>query len=136
MIRTICGPKGFGKTKIIIDEANKDVAEATGNVVFITDTKRYMYDLVHKIRFIDTKDFSIKSEEALLSFIKGIIAGNSDTQYIFIDGAARIVGSELKDMAGFYNELENMTEQYDITLILTVSCEPEKLPDFIAKYSK
>lgn len=136
MIKTICGAKGFGKTKIIIDEANKDVAEASGNVVFITDTKRYMYDLVHKIRFIDTKDFEINSEESLISFIKGIIAGNSDTQYIFIDGAARIVNKSVDEMADFYSALEKMIGEYNLTLILTVSCEPEKLPAFIAKYSK
>ena len=45
MIKIIYGPKGTGKTKIMIDEANAAVASAKGHMIFVTNTKRYMYDL-------------------------------------------------------------------------------------------
>lgn len=134
MIKVICGPKGFGKTKIIIDEANNSVGSAKGHVVFINDTKRYMYDLVRNIRVIDTRDFQVTGEEALMGFIKGIVACNSDTQYIFIDGTARIAGKELKDMAGFFYMLEKLAEECGLSVTLTASCEQKDLPDFVAKY--
>ena len=38
MIKLIYGPKGFGKTKIMLDDVNAAAAKAKGNVVFITDT--------------------------------------------------------------------------------------------------
>ena len=136
MIKTICGLKGSGKTKRIIDEANQDVTTASGNVVFITDTKRYMFDLVHKIRFIDTKDYAISGEDELVSFIKGIVAGNSDTLYVFIDGAARITGKSIEEMAGFYKELETMKGDFDLNFVVTVSAAENELPDFIKKYGK
>ena len=134
MIKTICGLKGSGKTKRIIMQANNDAAVATGNVVFITDTKRYMYDLVRKVRFVDVKDYGIASVEGLLSFVKGIVAGNSDTQYVFIDGAARITGIEPGAMADFYKELEMMRGDFGLNFILTVSLAEEDLPEFIKKH--
>ena len=65
MVKVICGPKGSGKTKRIIEAANEAVAVAKGNLIFITDTKRYMYDLKREVRFIDTSDYSVAGEDAL-----------------------------------------------------------------------
>ena len=39
MIKLIYGPKGFGKTKIIMDDVDAAAKQAKGNVVFITDKK-------------------------------------------------------------------------------------------------
>ena len=62
MIKIICGTKGSGKTKKIIDAANGAIEKAKGHLIFITDTKRYMYDLKRDIRFIDVSDYSIAGE--------------------------------------------------------------------------
>ena len=94
MIKVVYGPKGTGKTKIIIDEANSKVAGAKGHLIFITNTKRYMYDLHRDIRVIDTNDFMVAGEEALIGFVKGVVAANNDNEYLFIDGAARIAGKD------------------------------------------
>ena len=102
MVKIICGPKGSGKTKRIIDAANEAVAVAKGNLIFITDTKRYMYDLKREIRFIDTSDYSIAGEDALCGFIKGVVAGSYDNEYVYVDGIARIAGKASKDMAQFF----------------------------------
>lgn len=90
MIHLIYGAKGSGKTKRIIDMANASIDTTTGDIVFITDTNRYMYDIKYQIRFINTEDNHIFTEEALLGFIKGLIAGNHDIKTIYIDGAHRI----------------------------------------------
>ena len=134
MIKVIYGPKGTGKTKIIIDEANSKVSGAKGHLIFITNTKRYMYDLHRDIRFIDTSDFMVAGEEALIGFIKGVVAANNDNEYLFIDGAARIAGKELSDMAAFYYVLERLAEQNGLTVYVTCSAAKEDLPEFVAKY--
>ena len=102
MVKVICGPKGSGKTKRIIDAANAAVEVAKGNLIFITDTKRYMYDLRREIRFVDSSDYSIAGEDALCGFIKGVIAGGYDNEYVYVDGIARIAGKAIKDMAQFF----------------------------------
>ncbi len=134
MIKIICGPKGSGKTKRIITAANDAVAVAKGHLVFITDTKRYMYDLKREVRFIDVTDYSIAGEDALCGFIKGVIAGSYDNEYVFVDGVARIAGKAIKDMAQIFYMLEKVADMRDLQLYITCSCAEEELPDFAKKY--
>ena len=61
MIKIITGAKGTGKTKKLIDAANKDAESAKGVLAFITDTKRYMYDLNRLVRFIDVTDYRLRA---------------------------------------------------------------------------
>ena len=107
MIKIIYGPKGTGKTKTLIDEANN---------------------------IIDTSDYMIAGEEALCGFVKGVVAANNDNEYLFIDGAARIAGKDIKDMAAFYYMLDRLCETNGLTIYVTCSCSKEELPDFVAKY--
>ena len=134
MVKIICGPKGSGKTKRIIDAANEAVAVAKGNLIFITDTKRYMYDLKREIRFIDTSDYWIAGEDALCGFIKGVVAGGYDNEYVYVDGIARIAGKAIRDMAQFFYMMEKVAQMRDLKLYITCSCAEEELPDFAKKY--
>ena len=74
MIKVIYGAKGTGKTKQMIDAANEAVNTAKGHLVFITDTKRGMYDLEREVRFIDVTDFDVAGEAALCGCTKGVSA--------------------------------------------------------------
>ena len=134
MVKIICGPKGSGKTKRIIDLANEHSATAKGHLIFITDTKRYMYDLKRAIRFIDVSDYAVAGEEALSGFIKGAIAGSYDNEYVYIDGAQRIAGKSINDMAQIFYMLEKISEMRSLKLYITCSCAEEELPDFAKKY--
>ena len=135
MIKLIYGSKGTGKTKQLIDGANANAQSAKGLSVFITDTKRYMYDLKRDIRFVDVKDWNVTGEDALCGFVKGIAAGNGDYEYIYIDGIARIAGKELKELAGIFYMLDKVATENGITVTITCSAAKEELPDFIAKYA-
>ncbi len=134
MIKVICGPKGSGKTKKIIDAANGAVDTAKGHLIFITDTKRYMYDLRREIRFVDVSDYVVAGEDALCGFIKGAIAGGYDNEFVFIDGVARIAGKQLKDMAQLFYMMEKVSDMRDLKTYITCSCEEKDLPDFAKKY--
>ena len=134
MIHLIYGAKGSGKTKKIIEMANASIDTAGGDIVFITDTNRYMFDIKYQIRFVNTEEHHIFTEEALLGFIKGLIAGNHDIKTIYIDGAHRIARKEVENMQDFYSELEAITERQDVEFVLCVSKNEEDLPDFLKKY--
>ncbi len=134
MIKIICGPKGSGKTKRIIDRANSTVATAKGHLIFITDTKRYMYDVNRAIRFIDVTDYAVAGEDALCGFIKGVIAGSYDNEYVFVDGVARIAGKSLADMAQLFYMLEKVSAARSLEIWITCSCAEEELPEFARKY--
>ncbi len=134
MIKIICGPKGSGKTKRIIDQANSSVQSAKGHLVFITDTKRYMYDVNRAIRFIDVTDYSVAGEGALCGFVKGVIAGNYDNEYLYIDGVARIAGKPLSELAQLFYLWEKDAEARGLEIWITCSCSEEELPEFAKKY--
>ena len=134
MIKVIYGAKGTGKTKMMIDAANATVEVAKGHMIYITDSKRGMYDLEREIRFIDTSEYDIAGEAALCGFIKGVIAGNHDNEYVFIDGVVRIAGKPVAEMAAFFYMLEKVAKSNDITITVSVSATKEELPDFVSKY--
>ena len=135
MIKLVYGPKGTGKTKQLIDAANMNAQNAKGLSVFITVTKRYMYDLKRDIRFVDVKDWNITGEDALCGFVKGIAAGNGDYEFVYIDGIARIAGKELSGLAGIFFMLDKISTENGITVTITCSAAKEELPDFVAKYA-
>ena len=134
MIKVIYGSKGTGKTKMLIDAANTAVANAKGHLIFITDTKRYMYDLERDVRFIDVSDYDVAGEAALCGFVKGVIAGNNDNEYVYVDGLVRIAGKPVSELAAFFYMLEKVSESSNLTITVTVSADKEELPDFVAKY--
>lgn len=134
MIKVIYGAKGTGKTKMMIDTANATVDVAKGHMIYITDSKRGMYDLEREIRFIDTSEYDIAGEAALCGFIKGVIAGNHDNEYVFIDGVVRIAGKPVAEMAAFFYMLEKVAKSNGVTVTVSVSATQEELPDFVSKY--
>ncbi len=134
MIKVIYGAKGTGKTKMMIDAANATVPEAKGHMIFITDSKRGMYDLEREIRFIDTSEYDIAGEAALCGFIKGVIAGNHDNEYVYIDGVVRIAGKPVQELASFFYMLDKVSKTNNLVITVSVSAEKEELPDFVTKY--
>ena len=74
MVQVIYGKKGSGKTKRLIDLANEAVKEEQGDVLFIDDDNRYIFDLRHEIRFINAGDYGVRSAQMFGGFICGLLA--------------------------------------------------------------
>lgn len=134
MIKIICGPKGSGKTKQIIQLANSNAATAKGLSVFVTDTDRYMHDVIRDVRFCNVTEYHVTGEDALCGFVMGIMAGNYDIEYMYLDGIARIAGKPLGELAAIFYMLEKISNQSGVVITITCSCAKEELPDFVAKY--
>ena len=133
-MKIIYGPKGTGKTKAIIDSANKALEEAKGYIVFVTDTNRYAFDLKYQIRFIDVTQYAVQGMEGLRGFLKGIVAANGDNEYIFLDGIARITGKPLAELENIFANIEMLEKQFGVNFIVTCSAAKEDLPEFVLKH--
>lgn len=133
-MKIIYGPKGTGKTKAIIAEANQTLEQAKGHVIFITDTNRYTYDLKYQIRFLDVTQFAIQGVDGLRGFLKGIVAASGDNEYIFLDGIARITGKQLGELENIFSAMEKLEKDFSVKFIVTCSASKEELPEFILKY--
>ncbi len=82
MIQIIHGAKGSGKTKQIIDSANNSAENAKGLVVYIDKDSGRIHDLDNSIRLVDAVSYGVASGCSLLSFVKGMLAGNFDIEKI------------------------------------------------------
>ena len=134
MIRVIMGKKGSGKTKKIIDAANEAVKSSTGELVFIDDDNRYMYDLRHEIRFVNATEYDVSSPDTFMGFICGILAGNYDMKQLFIDGFLRLVKSEMADLEPFFVKLEDITHRHGVDVVISASAKDDTVPEFLKKY--
>ena len=135
MVELLIGKKGTGKTKALIEKVNNALTVAKGNVVFISnDTNRNIFDVKSKARMADTSEFEIKSYDEFLGFISGIISRDFDITNIFVDGIFKIVGSDnLDGFKSFLNRLETMSQNFEITFVISVSIDAETAPDYIKK---
>ncbi len=134
MIRVIYGKKGSGKTKKIIDTANAAVKNCKGNLVFIDDDNRYMYDVDRDIRFVNATEYDVSSPEIFMGFISGIMAGNYDMEELFIDGFLRLVKSDIKDLEAFFAQLDALTAKTGCNVFLSIGAGDEEAPEYLKKY--
>jgi len=61
MVKLLAGSAGSGKTKIMIDNANKEIENVRGTFVYVESTDKHMQLLNSKIRFVSTEDIKIYS---------------------------------------------------------------------------
>ena len=134
MIQIIHGKKGTGKTKKILDMANQAIADQKGDIVFIDDDNRYMFDLRHEVRFVNASEYGMVGPEMFLGFICGMIAQNFDVSQIFIDAFLKLVKVDIKQTEWFFNRLEDLSEKHNISFVLSISGDDEDMPVYLQKF--
>ncbi len=132
MVKLISGAMGSGKTKKLIQLAKEKAADAKGNIVFIDDDKRHMYDLPHDIRFVCMEEFPVRSVDEFVGFLCGIISNDYDINHIYIDGLCKVMDCVVTETPKFIERLEDLGKRFDISFVVTVSCET--LPAELEKY--
>ena len=130
MIHVIYGKKGSGKSKRLLDMANAEVEKATGNIVYLDDNNRCMYDLKHEIRFINTSDYSIDNTDKLYGFVCGILSRDFDISSVYIDGLKKIVGKE-ENLEKLIKKLDKVFDGINAYIVISGS---EDAPEYLKKY--
>ena len=134
MIQVIAGRKGSGKTKRIIDMANKASQDSKNDIVFIDDDNRYMFDLRHEVRFINAMEYDLTNDQMFAGFLTGAVAQNFDVGLILIDAFKKLIKQDLNDTEPFFKRLETISEKHNVDFVLSISEAPADLPEFIRKY--
>lgn len=133
MIQVFCSKRGSGKTKALINMANDRVNVSKGDIVYIDDDKRPIFELDRKIRFISTCDFGVNDYNGFYGFLCGILSEDYDIDTIFIDGLFNIVNGKLQDAAHLFFSLEKLEKEFNIDFYININ-EDEMIPEFIKKY--
>jgi len=131
MVKLLVGNKGCGKTKKLISYANEAVAKSNGNVVVIEKGAKLMYDVTHKARLIDAKQYQIQGYDMLYGFIGGICAGNYDVTDILVDSTLKICGPDLNELKVFIDKISILAEGTETDITFLISADAADLPDGI-----
>ena len=109
MIQIIAGNKGSGKTKKLISMTNQTAHETNGDVVFLDDDNRYMFDIDHKVRFINAGEYHVHTPEMFLGFLCGMLSQNFDISYVFIDAFTKLCKTDLKNADWFFKAMQELS---------------------------
>ncbi|MCI5846361.1 MAG: twitching motility protein PilT [Candidatus Limiplasma sp.] len=134
MIQVICGKKGSGKTKRILDMANTATQDSKHDIVFIDDDNRYMFDLRHEVRFINASEYELNNDQMFTGFLCGLVAQNFDMGLICIDAFKKLIKNDLSTTEWFFKRLEAICEKHSVDFVLSISEDKDELPAFIKKY--
>lgn len=128
MINVFIGKKGSGKTKKLIDYANKAVETSNGNVVVIEKGLKLTYDISHSARLIDSDAYGIKGLDALEGFLCGICAGNYDVTDILLDSTLKIIGQDMAALTDLITKAKKLSEEANVTFTLSISADESEIP--------
>ena len=129
MVQIIAGKKGKGKTKYLLAGANEAIDKATGSIVYIDKNGKHMYELSNKVRLINVAEFPIRSYNAFIGFICGIISQDHDIEVIYLDSFLTVAHlEEAEDLTQAIDDFEKLGEKYGIRFVLSISRDPHMLP--------
>ena len=77
---------------------------------------------------------AVKMGYKKLGFLGGMLASNYDVKTVFIDAFLKLIKIDLADAKWFFDSLEKYAQKHDVTFVLSVSADPEALPDFCKGY--
>ena len=134
MLKLIIGLKGSGKTKHLIELANKAVEVSPGNVVCVEKSNKLIFDVHHKVRLVDTEAYAVSNAEQLYGLICGILATNYDVKDLFIDSSLKICGDDVAAWVEFMAKLDKICAKYEVQCITTSSIDQADLPKVLEQY--
>ncbi len=132
MIQLVVGKKGKGKTKIVLDMVNKEIKEATGNVVYLDKSIDHMYELNNKIRLINVKDYGVANADEFVGFIRGIVSQDHDLEQIYLDSFLKLANIDAaEEIEKLVTKLDDISDTYHFKIVASVSKDESELPEAV-----
>jgi hypothetical protein len=118
------GLKGSGKTKRLVSAIKEAAQSARGDVVCIEYDRKLTYDLPHKVRLVDSKEYGINNVDKL----KGLLCGQQDDDYditnVYIDNLYKTIGDDRAAGEEFLLWCAGFAEANLMEITVTVSDDP------------
>lgn len=131
MVKFILGEKGSGKTKWLIDNANKDMTEGNGNIAFVDVDDTHIFNLNYNVRLINAMEFNVLNVQSFYGFLCGIMSMDYDLEKIYVDGIYKVMNLELKDIVYLLDSLKKISEKYEVEFYINIDYTLDKMPESI-----
>ncbi|MCI8820951.1 MAG: twitching motility protein PilT [Lachnospiraceae bacterium] len=130
MVQLVIGEKGEGKTKKMLDYVHEAMKTATGNIVYLDKSSRNIHELDNKVRLINVSEYPIQNTDQFIGFICGICSQDYDLEAMYLDGFLKISKLEGRDITNALTQLNKISEQFKVKLVLSVTLSMDELPEF------
>ena len=134
MIHVIMGLKGSGKTKKLVAAIREAAATAHGDVVCIEYGQKLTYDLPHKVRLVDSKEYGISNPDMLKGLLSGLHAGNFDITHVYIDNLYKTIGADRANGEAFVAWCAAFAETNNMNITITISDDPAQASEEMKKF--
>ena len=131
MVRFVIGPKGSGKTKWLIDQANVEIKKGNGNIIFIDVDDNHIFSLDYSVRLINAIEFNINSIESFYGFLCGIIARDYDVEKIYIDGIYKVLSLTADNLSEIFERLNYIGEKFNTQFYMGLDMDIWDVPENI-----
>lgn len=125
MVQIICGEKGKGKTKEMLQRAADSVASAKGVVVYLDKSHQLMYELNNQVRLINVSEYLVSTYEGFIGFVSGLLSGNHDIEFVFIDSLIQVANLTNDKIEEAVLALEKLSS--DVNFICSISVDESVL---------
>ena len=129
MVQIIAGVKGEGKTKRMLDHAHNAVQTAKGNIVYLDKSVQNIHELDNKVRLINVSEYPIRNSDQFIGFVCGICSQDNDLEEMYLDGFLKIAKLEGEDIAPVLDQLNHISEQFKVKMVLSISMSRDALPE-------
>ena len=130
MVQLITGEKGEGKTKKMLDCVHEAMKTATGNLVYLDKSAQNIHELDNKVRLSNVSEYPIQNTDQFLGFLCGICSQDYDLEGMYLDGFLKIAKLEGQDISEALTQLNRISDQFKVKMVLSVSLSREQLPEF------
>ena len=134
MIHVIMGLKGSGKTKRLVSTIKEAAQSARGDLVCIEFGQKLTYDLPHKVRLVDSKEYGIDNVDKLKGLLSGLHAGNYDITNVYIDNLYKTIGTDRAAGEEFVAWCDKFAQANNMKITITVSDDPACASEDMKKY--
>ena len=134
MIEIICGEKGKGKTKFLLEKVNKAVDSISGNIVYIDKDSDKRFDISNKIRLVNISEYEIYDSHEMMGFLCGILSQDYDLEEIFLDSFMQLGNLKEEDVEGAIIKLKEISDRLNVNFVVSLSMSSSKLSDFVKSF--
>ncbi len=134
MVKFILGEKGSGKTKWLIDNANKDMTEGNGNIAFVDVDDNHIFSLNYNVRLINAMEFNVLNVRSFYGFLCGVMAMDYDLEKIYVDGIYKLMSVEFNDMVYLIDSLKRISEKFEVEFYINIDYTMAEIPENLKPY--
>lgn len=131
MVKFILGSKGIGKTRWLVDNANKDMKEGNGNIAFIDVDDDHIFTLNYNVRLINAMEFNILNIESFYGFLCGVVGMDYDLEKVYVDSIYKVIDLSITDLERLLTDLTKVGEKFETEFYINLEYTLDEIPEHL-----